>query len=91
MKTVDDIWREYDKDRNGVLDKSEMRAFVEATMGQSGSKKGITDAEFNLIFTTFDMDSSNTIEKDEMAVFVKRMAAFWTILFKISLDQKLIE
>lgn len=78
MKTVDDIWREYDKDRNGVLDKTEMRAFVEATVMQSGNKKGITDAEFNLIFTTFDMDSSNTIEKDEMAVFVKRMSAFWT-------------
>ena len=56
MKTVDDIWREYDKDRNGVLDKTEMRAFVDATIVQSGIKKGITDAEFNLIFTTFDMD-----------------------------------
>ena len=32
MKTVDDIWQEYDRDGNGVLDKSEMRSFVEATI-----------------------------------------------------------
>ena len=32
MKTVDDIWKEYDRDNNGVLDRSEMRSFVEATI-----------------------------------------------------------
>ena len=32
MKTVDEIWAQYDKDGNGVLDKTEMRSFVEATI-----------------------------------------------------------
>merc|ERR1712154_610542 len=76
MKTVDDIWADYDKDGNGVLDKTEMRAFVEATITQSGINKTVTDEEFNQIFQQFDLDQSTTIEKDEMAVFVKRMAGF---------------
>ena len=47
MKTVDEIWAQYDKDNNGVLDKSEMRSFVQATITASGSDKVVTDAEFN--------------------------------------------
>ena len=76
MKTVDEIWQQYDKDGNGVLDRSEMRSFVEATITASGINKTVTDAEFEQIFNQFDLDSSSTIEKDEMAVFVKRMAGF---------------
>ena len=66
MKTVDEIWTQYDKDGNGVLDKTEMRSFVEATITQSGVNKVVTDEEFNQIFAQFDLDSSSTIEKDEM-------------------------
>ena len=32
MNSVDKIWEVYDKDGNGVLDKTEMRAFFDATM-----------------------------------------------------------
>ena len=76
MKTVDEIWATYDKDGNGVLDKTEMRSFVEATITQSGINKTVTDEEFDQIFQQFDLDNSTTIEKDEMAVFVKKMAGF---------------
>ena len=50
MKTVDEIWDKWDKDQNGTLDKAEMRAFVEATITQSGINKTVTDEEFNQIF-----------------------------------------
>ena len=53
-----------------------MRGFVEATITASGINKVVTDEEFNQIFAQFDIDESNTIERDEMAVFVKRMAGF---------------
>ena len=76
MKTVDEIWVKWDRDNNGTLDKSEMRGFVEATIAQSGINKVVTDEEFNQIFAQFDIDRSETIERDEMAVFVKRMAGF---------------
>ena len=76
MKTVDEIWGQWDKDGNGVLDKAEMRGFVEQTITQSGINKVVTDEEFNQIFAQFDIDNNSTIERDEMAVFVKRMAGF---------------
>ena len=74
MKTVNDIWGEWDKDNNGYLDKVEMKGFIRATMAQAGNTNEISDEEFEKIFSEFDIDQSGTIERDEMAVLVKRMA-----------------
>ena len=75
MQTVNEIWSKWDKNANGNLDKQEMRAFIEATLGQAGvAAQPMSDEEFNAIFTEFDIDESGTIEKDEMAILVKRMA-----------------
>ena len=76
MSTVNEIWEKWDKDANGHLDRSEMRAFIQATLCQAGieSQQEMSDEEFNAIFTEFDIDESGTIEKDEMAILVKRMA-----------------
>ncbi len=74
MTTVEEIWGEWDKDGNGYLDKTEMKGFIMATMKQAGNSTEISDEEFSKIFAEFDIDGSNTIEKDEMAVLVKRMA-----------------
>ncbi len=76
MTTVEEIWSEWDKDGNGYLDKSEMKGFITATMKQANPDHSaeISDEEFTKIFAEFDIDGSNTIEKDEMAVLVKRMA-----------------
>ena len=75
MQTVNEIWEKWDKDSNGNLDKTEMKAFIEATLGQAGiNSQPMSDEEFNAIFTEFDIDESGTIEKDEMAILVKRMA-----------------
>ncbi len=76
QSTVDEIWSKYDTDNNGRLDKSEMRAFVEATMTQAGVNKTITDEDFKKIFEQVDKDESGTIEKDEMAILVKRLAGY---------------
>ena len=77
METVNNIWEKWDKNENGNLDKAEMRQFVEATLleaGQDGKAQRLSDEEFNSIFNEFDIDGSGTIEKDEMAILVKRMA-----------------
>ena len=80
MATVNDIWATYDKDGNGNLCKTEMRAFIATTLGQvdeafgKDSRPTISDEEFEAIFREFDIDESGTIEKDEMAILVKRMA-----------------
>ena len=76
MKTVDDIWAEWDKDGSDTLDRTEMRGFVQATLDRMGLNKTIGDDEFNAIFEQFDKDGSGVIERDEMAIFVKKMAGY---------------
>ena len=39
-----------------------------------GGKSSVSEEEFEAIFREFDIDESGTIEKDEMAILVKRMA-----------------
>ena len=34
--TIEDIWSQYDKNGDGHLDRSEMRAFVEKTFQEAG-------------------------------------------------------
>ena len=79
LQTVNEIWCNYDKDGNGYLDKKEMRTFINDTLGQANAKTGqskeVSEEEFEAIFREFDIDESSTIEKDEMAILVKRMAA----------------
>ena len=77
METVNNIWEKWDKNENGNLDRQEMRAFVEATLveaGQENTSQRLSEEEFDSIFREFDIDGSGTIEKDEMAILVKKMA-----------------
>ena len=53
-----------------------MRMFIKETMTASGKTEEMTDEEFDKIFNQFDLDKSETIEKDEMAVLVKKLAGF---------------
>ena len=76
QSTVDEIWSKYDKDKNGHLDRSEMKAFVQETMSTAGVEKKISQDEFDKIFEQVDRDESGTIEKDEMAILVKRLAGY---------------
>ena len=36
-----------------------------------------SDEDFDACFKEFDKDGSGTIEKDEMAVFIKKVAGLW--------------
>jgi len=49
-KCVDDIWREYDKDNSGALDKEETKKFVQDTLGNLGSGDEFSDEAFDEVF-----------------------------------------
>ena len=70
---VEDIWKQYDKDNSGALDKEETKNFVKATLSESGGGE-FSDEDFEECFKAFDKDGSGTIEKDEMAIFIKKVA-----------------
>ena len=72
--TIDDIWKTYDKDNSGFLDKKETRLFVSATLGEMGEKGDFSEAEFEACFKEFDKDGNGTISRDEMKIFIKKVA-----------------
>ena len=47
-KCVDDIWEQYDSDKNGKLDLDETRKFVKQTLGEmeSGSNSDFSEEDF---------------------------------------------
>ena len=74
QKCVEDIWRDYDKDQSGELDKEETKTFVLNTLQEMGDQGEFSEADFDACFNEFDKDGSGTIEKEEMAIFIKRVA-----------------
>ena len=74
QKCVEDIWREYDKDNSGSLDKEETKTFVLNTLQEMSDQGEFSEADFDACFNEFDKDGSGTIEKEEMAIFIKRVA-----------------
>ena len=79
---VDEIWDEYDKDNSGALDREETKRFVTNMryviniLPKGDEKGGVSEADFEACFKLVDTDGSGTIEKDEMAVFIKKYAGF---------------
>ena len=74
---MEDIWKEYDKDGNGHLDKEETKAFVLKTLCEMKGGERESDfstEDFDACFAEFDKDKSGTIEKEEMATFIKKVA-----------------
>ena len=70
---IDDIWKKYDVDGNGSLDKQETRNFLIDTLDNLGAKASFSDAGFEEIFKAFDLDGNETIDKTEMVDFIKMM------------------
>ena len=49
-KCVEDIWATYDTDGNGCLDKNETKAFVKATLvesGEDGAPQEFSEEDFD--------------------------------------------
>ena len=73
-KCIDDIWKQYDKDNSGFLDKSETKNFIKNTLSEMGESGEFSEADFAACFKEFDKDNSGTITKDEMKIFIKKVA-----------------
>ena len=73
-KCIEDIWKNYDKDRSGFLDKSETKLFVKNTFQEMGESGEFSEADFEACFKEFDKDGNGTISKDEMKSFIKKVA-----------------
>lgn len=64
-QVVEDIWKNFDKDGNGFLDKNELRSFLQSVNTNLGDDAA-SEEKFEQTFKEIDSDSSNTITKEEM-------------------------
>lgn len=72
-RNIDQIWSQYDRDRNGTLDKREARAFIKAALGTM-RKQGQSVQQFcDDVFYKIDKDHSGSITKYEMTLFLKQI------------------
>ncbi len=72
-KCIDQIFRNYDNDNSGFLDKGETKDLVVNIYKEMGDEDQFSDAEFEKLFKDFDEDGSESISKDEMKAFIKKM------------------
>lgn len=70
-QVVEDIWKNFDKDGNGFLDKHELRAFLQSVNTSLGDEAA-DEAKFEQTFNEIDSDSSNTITKEEMKNYLSK-------------------
>ena len=83
---VKDIWKKYDRDGNGILDKDEVKSFVtdilnDITLEQkspgadSGDSLDVSD-----IFDQIDKDGNGCVEIEEMTNFLLKVSGFTFII-----------
>ena len=56
-----------------MLDKDEMRQFVDDYVGTHGSPGAIGDEAFEEVFQAFDEDKSGTVDKAEVTAFILKL------------------
>ena len=67
---IEQIWKDYDTDRNGKLDRKEAYNFLKDCMKEV-SGEDPTKEEIDENFRTMDIDGSDDIDKDEALKFLK--------------------
>jgi Ca2+-binding EF-hand superfamily protein len=72
-KIISKIWKNYDRDNSGFLDKPESREFVKNALTEMGENGEFSEADFDVCFREFDTDRNGTIAKDEMRLFIKKV------------------
>ena len=73
---IEELWKEYDRNNNGVLEEGEAREFFKKTLGnlidQDDKKQSyIADMALEEIFKDLDKDGEGYIVKESMVNFLK--------------------
>ena len=71
---MEDIWKTSDRDNNGFLDKVEMEKLFKRTLVELGETQEFTDGDFKTAFKEFDKNRDGRIQKEEMKIFILKMA-----------------
>ena len=64
----------FDDDGNGLFDIDETTSFIRHTLGEMGESPDYAEADFIACFQQFSKNGRGYITKDEMTIFIKKVA-----------------
>eukprot|EP00300_Choanocystis_sp_HF-7_P000479 c10382_g1_i2.p1 GENE.c10382_g1_i2~~c10382_g1_i2.p1 ORF type:complete len:355 (+),score=90.52 c10382_g1_i2:543-1607(+) len=69
VQDVGALWRHYDKDHNGVIDKAELRLLLEDIMQAKAGHRHVSDEVVELAYESMTPDKSRGISQDDFRKF----------------------
>jgi len=82
-QVVENVWKTYDTNGSGVLEKEEAMKFVKDSLGQmnsGGSAYEYKETDFAAFFDELDKDHSGSIDKGEMFLFIQKVISGQNVL-----------
>ena len=74
-QSVNRIWDDYDRSKDGYLTFEESHDFIQDSFGNISSKK-FTEDDIREMFNRMDTDGDGKINKGEMASFLLKLSKF---------------
>ena len=72
--SIDKIWKDYDDDNSGNLDKKETREFVQKTLAEMGQSEEYNDADFDSYFKDITGKEEEGISKEGLKAYLLKIA-----------------
>mmetsp|Transcript_17563 Transcript_17563/g.19762 ORF Transcript_17563/g.19762 Transcript_17563/m.19762 type:complete len:117 (-) Transcript_17563:33-383(-) len=85
--TVKGIFDNFDEDKNGYLDRSELKNFLNETATQLKLKMHIDDTVVDHVFGTIDADNNHKIEYEELEEYVLKFVESMAPQYQKALDE----
>lgn len=72
---VDAVFDQYDKDKNGTLDKAEVSALINDALKHMKSNRSATNDEIEQLFNAVDSSKDGKVSKPELYEIFKKVVA----------------
>lgn len=72
-RCIGEVLKEFDRDRNGVLNRRETLHFIKKTLAELHEDEKFTSESFTALFDSFDTNKSGNLSKKELRELIKMM------------------
>ena len=70
---VEKIWKNFDDDHSGELDKEETRNFLKTVLENCPPPNNYDESKFEATFIEIDTNGDGMVDKQEMITFIKKL------------------
>lgn len=71
---INDIWHTYDKDNTGIIDKHQLKKFIDHTFRVANIVYPYNDQDLDQLFDSIDLTENGTITRAEMRFFMVKLS-----------------